>query len=143
MKTSLAASPLLPIGTAAVAVALILGTMTSVDTSDGGPALAGASSELPVPEAPVVEPAAPAAPAAKVTPKCKAGACTAAFADLGTARLLGTNVAVTELYNNGAAVTIAGKEVIVTTDEAAKAGKYRVVVSKVAGPVVTLRFTRA
>lgn len=144
MKTSLAASPLVPLVTAVAAAGLILGTLTSSPTGTGI-AAAGNESGLPAPEAPpVIDPAAPPAAAGKVTAKkCSANSCTATFSGPGaTAKLLGATVTMNIAYDDGAEIAVGNKAVVASTSVSKNAGKYKVAVTKVDASGVTVKVTR-
>lgn len=144
MKTSLAASPLVPLLTAVAAAGLILGTLSSSPTGTGI-AVAGNDSGLPAAETPpVVDPAAPPAVAGEVTKKkCTANSCTAIFSGPGAnAKLLGADVTLNVAYDDGAEIAVGNRAVVVSTAVSKNAGKYKVAVTNVDASGVALKVTR-
>jgi hypothetical protein len=143
MNTSLAASPVLPIAAAAVAAALIFGTLSTSSNAStdaaatGGPAAEDPTAYVPVElpgSEPAANPAAPANPAAsgKVTTSCKGNVCTIVFpAEGGVAKVLGTTVTATKFYGDGITVTVGNKPLVTNLTTPAKGGGYTVQATKV------------
>ncbi len=116
--TSLAASPLLPLGTAALAGALIVGTMFggNSETVDEEPAATTTTTAAAAPVEPVTAPVepvaeAPAAAAVKLGGTCAAGpSCVATFPLAGgTATILGIPVTIGPSTAKAVAVTAPAK----------------------------------
>lgn len=142
MKTSLAASPLVPLATAGVVALLIVGTLTSSSTATG---TGGDSGGLPAPEAPpVIDPAAPVAGAPATVGDCNNKACTALFPGAGsTAEMFGQVVTTNVLYDDGAEVSVGNKTLVVSTTVPGNAGKaFKISVPARDATGVTITLTR-
>lgn len=148
MTTSLAASPVLPIATAAVAAALILGTLSSSPTTVNADLAAGDAGTPPAAAAADPGYGAGAPPVAgKVVKKCSASACTITFPTGGTTKALGTTLTATKLYVDGISITVGTKDLVANLTTAAKSGGYTVKVVKVEGVdaasrTVTVKITK-
>lgn len=126
MTTSLAASPVLPIATAGVAAALILGTLSSTPTT-AADLTANETGGSPAASDPAYTPDTPAAPAAtgKIVKKCSATACTITFpAEGGSVKGLGTTITATTFYADGITVTVGAKELVSNLATPAKGGGF-------------------
>lgn len=132
MTTSLTASPLLPIATAGVAAALILGTLSSSPTAAN--ADLAAADDTPVAADPYAA-GAPEVPAAtgKIVKKCTATACTITFpAEGGSVKGLGTTITATKFYGDGITLTIGATELVANLATPAKGGGYTLTIVSVA-----------
>jgi hypothetical protein len=113
----------LPIAGAAVAAALIFGTLSS--SSTGSASGAADTSGLPAAEVPAALPDTSAAPPA--TAKCAGKVCTITFpAEGSSVQALGTTISATKFYVDGITVNVAGADLVTNLKTAAKGGGYTV-----------------
>lgn len=156
--TSLASSPIVPLATAALACALIIGTSYGGNSDDANAAddaqdaadkvtADAANVQLEKDFAAANPVAAPAAVAAPTTPTvtCAATACTVVFPIAGgTAKVFNTPFAMTTGFaNSGGSFTLAGKKVVASKTKAGASPGYTVTISKADAASITAVVTKA